>query len=380
MLGLHRSPDRRFRLGRAILLGSVTLLAACSPSKQSLEREEQEKAFRLSEAAFRGYVQQLREYTAALLLCNSLTPRDWNESRRLLKVLQPFHVFDDDRALIGRFFKGDDVARRELGKRGTALDAMNVFSRKDTKESKKEWDRARITLLALGEPGQVLLTRVLLGMLLNGQFRNVWGHVRYQLVETGRPALETTVAVARELAKNTPADKAVFRSDDLTQLLLVILAFTEGRPVIEEFASHAKPNIRRVTGAALGESFYPWGMPILIRLLSEDEEWMVRTSTAEALGRMTVASRQAGKALVARLYKERDRTVLGAVLLAIGNLNYADGIPDLMKVLEHPRLTTAEKAMRALYRITGLRITSKLKWQEWYREYYEDWKRKRGRR
>ena len=332
------------------------------------------------EPMIRGYVQRLREYTAALLLCNSLRPDEWNESRRLLKVLQPFHVFDDDRALINRFLMGDDAARKELGKRGTALDAMNVFSRTYDQDSKKEWNRARITLLAMGEPGQVLLTRVLLGMLLNGQFRNLWVHVRTQLVETGRPALDTTVAVARELAKDTPADKPVFRSDDLTQLLLVILAFPEGRPVIEEFASHAKPNLRRVTTAALGESLDPWGLPILIRLLSEDPDWVVRTSAAEALGRMKTASRQAGKTLVARIYKERDRTVLQAVLLAIGDLDYADGIPDLMKVLEHPRLTTAEKAMIALSRITRLRIRSKLKWLEWFRKDYERWKRRHGNR
>ena len=72
--------------------------------------------------------------------------------------------------------------------------------------------------------------------------------------------------------------------------------------------------------------------------------------------------------------------MLQAVLLAIGKLNYADAIPHLMKVLDHPRITTAEKAMIALYQITGLRNTTKQAWLDWYRNAYQRWKKTRGRR
>ena len=84
--------------------------------------------------------------------------------------------------------------------------------------------------------------------------------------------------------------------------------------------------------------------------------------------------------LRAQLYKERDRTVRQELLLAIGNLDYYPAIPDLMKALDLPSLRSAEKAMIALYGITGYRTNRKAKWLEWYKVMYPAWLEERRNR
>jgi len=86
----------------------------------------------------------------------------------------------------------------------------------------------------------------------------------------------------------------------------------------------------------------------------------------------------AGPALVARLGKERDGLVYRTTLRSIGDLMYADAIPDLVKVLEVPSRETVEKAMEALYIITGEKFLRRDQWLEWYRTRYEDWKKWRA--
>ena len=378
-----RGADRSFRHGRALLLGALTLLGACAgpadgrragnanPAPDGVSGDE-----RLVEPEIlRHYVKQLREYIDALLILNSPNALDWKKGKRTLEILSPFHVFDEDPELIERFRNGSDPARRELGRRGVALHSIMVFY---DPFDRKRWEDARKALLALGEPGKVLITRTLIGILLNGQYQNVWVHIRYNLVETGPFALETVVAVANEVAKRTPANMPVFRFDDLTQLLLVIIGFGDlGRPHFRPFATHPKANVRRAVSKALGEALDDVSLPTLIGYVERDPDWTVRTQAAQALGRMKTVWKEAGKVLTARLYKERDRTVRGELLLAIGDLNYYPAIPDLMKALKIPSLRTTEKVMIALYRITGYRANRKEKWQAWYKERYPDWLRRR---
>lgn len=363
---------RRF----AVLL----LLASCSPGHVNrapeappLLPQDQGGAAMAVELA-KLSTRQLREYVDALLLCGSAVPSDWKEARQRLDVMHPFHVFKEDPKLIEGLRRGDEASRRELARRGGLLRAMMVFS---GKPERARWDEARKTLLAAGEAGEALLTTTLLQLLIDGAARDNWEALRYQIVETGKPALETTVALARELAKAAPAETAVFPHDDLTQLFLVLIGFGDpGRPVVDEFARHEKPNIRRCMAEAIGEARDDLSSTTLAGYLKSDPSWIVRAAAAEACRRMGPSKRFLGPILTERVGKEKEGYVLRRVLRAIGDIGWAEGVPALIAALESPSLETAESAMAALYVLTGERHLKRGQWEEWYRTRYPAWKAK----
>src|SRR6185295_6899073 len=100
-------------------------------------------------------------------------------------------------------------------------------------------------ICALGADARVILVNTLLRMLLNGQLRSQWGAIRFQLVEIGSDTLDTSVALFKVKAEDTP-DTIIYKQDDLMQVTLVILGFGEpGRAHIEEFAKSPRHNVRR---------------------------------------------------------------------------------------------------------------------------------------
>lgn len=319
-------------------------------------------------------VKTLREYIDALLLCGSAQPSDWLEAQRKLDVLHPFHVFKEDLQLAAGLRRGETASRKELARRGGLLRAMLVFS---AKPDKAKWDEARRTLLAGGEAGETLLVQVLLQQLVYGAARDHWDALRYQLVETGKPALETTIALSKAISDAAPAESALFAHDDLMQLFMVLIGFGDlGRPAVDEFARHPKPNIRRCLAEAVGEARDDASAPLLKSFLTADPSWIVRAAAAESCRRMGVSRRLLGPALVERVGKEREGYVLRRVLRAIGDIGWADGVPTLVGALESPSLETAEAAMSALYVLTGERFGKRERWEEWYRTRYAVWRSK----
>jgi hypothetical protein len=319
-------------------------------------------------------VRTLRDYVTALLLCGSARPADWVEARRQLDLLSPFHVFVEDPGLIKEFRAGSDTARQELGRRGRTLKAMLTFSEPYSKE---RWDEARRILVEAGEPGQALLVITLLQRLIDGTFRENWHHLRFQLVESGKLGLETTLGLARELAQRAPADKPLFKHDDLVQVLSVVIDFGDaGRPTVQEMAASEKPNVRRCVAEAVGETRDLSNLPLLLKLLAEDPAWTVRASAAESCRRMSAGRKTAGPALTDRIGKERESYVLHRILRAIADVEYADGVPALIRVLEVPSAATVEAAMQALYVLTGERHKTREAWAQWYRLKYPEWRRK----
>ncbi len=319
----------------------------------------------------------LRDYIDALLLCGSPQPSDWAEAQRRLDVLHPFQVFREDAELISRLRRGDEKARKELARRGGLLRAMLIFS---GKADRPKWDQARKTLLEAGEAGEALLVQVLLQQLVYGAARDNWDALRTQLVQTGRPGLDTAVALARAMADRIPADAALFPHDDLIQLFLLCIDFGDaGRPAVEEFSRHPKANIRRCLAEAVGEARDDLSAPILAAYLEADASWIVRAAAAEACRRMGPSKRVLGPALTSRVTKENEAYVLRRVLRAIGDIGWAEGVPALMAALESPSLETAESAMSSLYVLTGERHTRREKWTEWYQTRYAAWKAKQPR-
>lgn len=313
-----------------------------------------------------------QQYVDALILCGGANASDWVEARRRLELLQPYRVFDEDPELIRKFRAGDDQARLELAARGLILDALMAFSKG---YDQRKWDDAHRVLMAAGQPGQILLCTTLVEILMNGQFRDRWDHVRSTLVETGPVALETVLGWARALADATPAQTAVYRIDDLTQAAMAMIWFGEkGLPGVEEFAKSPKPNVRRACARGIGEARHVPSAPTLVRMIGEDVDWTVRTSAAEALGKMTGAKAIAGKALVARLKKGDDRIVMRATLEAMGALRYEEGVTILIATLDHPNIEMSNLAMMSLYQITGERLTRKEQWLQWYQLSYPKWR------
>jgi hypothetical protein len=356
------------RASLALLLG----IGACAggPSPKEMERNDPS----LDLEMVRQYSRNLQQYVDAMLLCGSTLPADWEEAKRQFDLLHPFLVFKEDPDLIRQFKAGSATARQELSRRGVILRSVLVFVTGEYNRAK--WDDARKTLMDAGEAGQVLLSTTLLKMLLNGQNLEIWQHIRFALIESGPIALETTVGLVKEVASNTPANTAVFKMDDLVQLIMVIVGFGDtGTPHLEELSRNSKPNVRRSVARAIGESKDGSAVNILLRLL-QDSDWMVRMATAQAMGQMTSARAAAGPALLDRLGKEPDVLVLRTTLRALGDLIYPEAIPALIKVLEVPSRETVDVAMQALYIITGEKYLRRELWVDWYRTRYPDWKKK----
>jgi len=351
-------------------------LAACpsngDPAGKVSGREAPEPDLEM----MRQYSRNLQQYVDAMLLCGSTQARDWEDAKRQFELLQPLYVFKEDPQLIKEFRAGGEAARKELARRGVLLQSMLVFG-KGTYDRAK-WEEARKALMDAGEPGQVLLATTLLKLLLNGQYQELWPNLRFALVESGPIALETASGLARQLALNAPANTAIFHMDDMTQILMVVIGFGDaGRPALEEMTQSPKANVRRAAARAIGESRDGSAASSLVRLI-HDPEYSVRATAAEAAGALASAKLTLGPALVDRIGKERDSKVLEKVLRSIGDLYYAEGIPDLMKVLDIPSREIAEAAMQALYIITGLKYTKREQWLEWYRVGYADWKKKKA--
>ena len=360
---------------RTLLLISLLFTAGCQAAPPPAPKERKPDPA-LEAQAMLSYSKTLQQYIDAMLLCGSTISVDWEEAKRRFDMLQPFFVFKEDPDLIREFKAGSAAARQELARRGVVLRSVLVFVSGPYHRGK--WEDARKALMDSGEAGQVLLCTTLLKMLLNGQHKEIWMHVRYTLVESGPVALETTVGLAKELGERTPADTAIFAMEDLVQIYMVLIAFGDGgRPALEEHSRHAKANVRRSVARAIGESKDGSAVQILIRML-EDSEWQVRMAATQAMGQMGSVRATAGPVLVDRLGKERDGLVFRTALRSLGDLLYAEAVPDLVKVLEVPSRETVEKAMEALYIITGEKFLRRDQWVEWYNTRYADWKKRRA--
>ncbi|MBI2901196.1 MAG: HEAT repeat domain-containing protein [Planctomycetes bacterium] len=370
MLRETRDQGRSAGIAGPLLLGALIVLSSCGPTPR---RSDATTTRPIDPGIFVEYTKVLDAYIKALLLLGSDNPADRAEAKRKLDALG-FAYFAEDRMFLEKLRTGtpDDmeVARRELARRGRMLDLILVFTRPYAQAT---WDHARRELLAIGEGGPEFLTISLLKILLNGQFRPVWSHIRFQLVEIGTVARETTAALAKERADATP-ETPIWKQEDLVQLLLVLISFgAEGRPAVAELAKHRVWNVRKAVARAVGEAVDPALAEILVGYLKGDPEWQVKAAAAEAIGRLRPARRTLGPVLVERMKAERDRFVLHAILRAIGEIRYLDAIPDLMNAIQVPNYDTAQVAMEALYFLTGKRLTTVPQWQRWYRDEYPAW-------
>jgi HEAT repeat protein len=363
----------------ALLLAALIGLAGCgSPSRANpAPPKDDAQAPPVDLELMRQLGKTHQQYVDALLLCGSPNPGDWERARRQLEVIHGYRVFDEDPELIKQFRNGDEKSRKELGRRGLILNSLMVFAKG---YDQKKWDEAHKTLMDAGQPGQILLSTTLVEILMNGQFRDVWDHVRATLVDTGPVGYETLSGWAKSLAERTPADMPIYRIDDLTQAIVALIWFGDkARPLVDEFAASPKPNVRRASARAIGESVNAVSMPILVRMVSDDPDWTVRTAAATSMGRMSAAKQTAGPALLARMKKERDPMVLRSILESLGTLKYDGAVPDLVNALDVPNLEVASQAMNALYHITGERLTRKEQWLQWYATVYPKWKNRTQR-
>jgi len=364
--------------GRWALVGAALLAACGGPPRQPVPPSALPEGDRglIDVALLQVYSKTYQEYVDALLLCGGATTRDWEDARRQLDLLHPFHVFDDDPAILQAFRQGSEAARKELTKRGVILQTLQTFGRPFDRE---KWEEARSILSGAGPAAQHLMVRTLFSALLNGQFRKDWESVRYHLVEVGPLSLETAIGLAELLVQEAPAGTAIFRFDDLVQTLLVAMGFGDAaRDFLERVSRSPKMTVRRAVASALGEGKFDPGAAILIRYVSEDPDWQVRASAAAAMGRLSASRSVVGPALVDRFGKERDGLVLQTVLRAVGDVGYLEAVPDLMKVLEVPSLAVSDRAMQSLYILTGERFLRREQWQEWHRTKYPAWRAARA--
>jgi hypothetical protein len=357
---------------RRIAIVLVSFLAACGAPRGGADPADPGAGRMITPESFKPLTDTYREYVGALVRLGSVMPAERADGLRWLEV-NTYAFFSDDRALIARASAGDEAARIELVRRGRVLDAIFAFW---GKVDLPKWNDARRTICSLGEDARIVLVTTLLRMLLNGQYQSHWPSIRFQLVEIGDEALETSVGLFRAKAEVTP-DTIIFKEDDLVQVGLVILGFGEkGRPAIDEFAKSPRFNVRKAIARAVGEGRVVEHLPLVRGMLSGDAMWVVRAAAAKALGELRPARSAAGAALMEALSTERDRSVRPYIVSALGKLVYEDAVPILIRTLEAPDYDLAEKTMFALCQITGERLLTQDAWRRWYQRDYVRWRGK----
>jgi len=357
---------------KIIAAGLAAFAAACGTPGGGADPGDPGSGRIITPETFKPLTDTYREYVAALVRLGSTLPAERAAGLRWLET-NAYAYFSDDRALIGRASAGDDVALKELARRGKILDAMFAFwGRVDL----EKWNDARRTICKLGEDARIVLVTTLMRMLLNGQYQTNWSFIRAQLVEIGDDSLQTSMALFRAKADQTP-DTIIFKEDDLVQLALVILGFGErGRASIEEFAKSPRLNVRKAIARAVGEGRAVEYLPLVKSILTDDPIWVVRASAAKAMGEMRAARPAAGTALMEALSAEKDRSVRPYIVGALGKLVYEDAVPILIRTLEAPDYDLAEKTMFALCQITGERHLTQDAWRRWYERDYKRWREK----
>lgn len=364
MLRKTRGPRRSPGFAGPVLLCALVAAGCGAPPRRT-----DSQARPLDPGVFVEYTKVLHEYLAALKLLGSDDPAAWAEGKRKLESLN-FAYFNDDRLLIDKFRAGEELARRELARRGKMLECVLVFT---SPYAPATWEHARKEMLSLGEGAPEFLTISLLKILLNGRFYRVWPQIRYQLVAIGDVAFETTSELTKQLVASTP-ETPIWKQEDLVQLLMVLVGFGErGRAILTEAAKHKVWNVRKAVARAIGESVDLNSADILVRYLEGDPEWQVKATAAEAIGRLRPSRQTLGPVLADRMKKERDGFVMREIVKALGAIRWLGGIPELMRVLEVPNYETVLVAMESLYFLTGERRTTVGQWKEWYRDTYPKW-------
>src|SRR5688572_27868025 len=100
-------------------------------------------------------------------------------------------------------------------------------------------------------------------------------------------------------------------------------------------------------------------------MLKKDRDWKVRSDAAVALGSIRDRA-AAGTILLQALKTERDRNVRRLIAESLGVLVYVEAIPALVASLDVHDYEYVERAMFALFRITGERFLNSDEWRTWY--------------
>jgi hypothetical protein len=366
---------------------ALLLLAACNGAQRPTETAANPR--RVDVDGVRGMTATFKQYVNALLLFTNRDPGDWARAHQELDRVAPYTFSLDERrqgdqpGLIERAKAGDDAARIELGRRGQVYDALQMFWRKHDRAA---WDAARstITRLSVNHDGEAILASMLVLMLINGQLRDQWPMIRFQLTELREVSIGLLTALAEEHIKRTP-ETVIYKEDDLTQLFITICNFGDvTHESVKGYLAHPNHNVRKAAARAVGEARdtrYLDELNELLRETKSPQSWVVRAAAAESFARMEGSRRRAGPMLLAALKDEAARReeskgiVIVRIFRALGQIHYADAVPELIKDLDMPNLEWVEEVMLALYHITTKKeILSPEAWKRWYREHYEAWR------
>lgn len=361
----------------------IAVIAACAPVRPDIPDEPAP----IDVEGLRGITKTFREYVKALLLLE--TPAEAPRAFLELDKIHPYLVATDERShreggaevpgLIEKAARGDEAARKELVRRGKIYDALQVYHQPF---DRFRWDRARRTIseLSVNRDGETYLTMVLCLMLLNGQNREAWPEIRFQLVELGEAALDTVAGVAAAKVAETPRTP-LYKEEDLVQLFSVLVTF--GEPGIAKFrpmAAHPNHNVRKAAARAAGDLKSEALLPELEALLRDsagEDSWVVRAAAADALGRFEASRARVGPVLLAALKTEKTGTVVIRILRALGSVHHADAVPVLIGMLEGINLEWVEEAMEALYHVTAVKgLVTPAQWREWYQRSYPAWRKR----
>ena len=159
-----------------LLLGALILslsAAGCAGGRGGASPVDPPDRTSMSPGLLKDWSKLVIRYIDALQYLNSPRPQDWAIADRELRSLKGFCIYPEERDFIYKFQRGDETARKELGRRGELYKAMSVFwapipLASDPERVKKmekllrKWETSRLTMMAGGEGGPELLAVTLI--------------------------------------------------------------------------------------------------------------------------------------------------------------------------------------------------------------------------
>jgi hypothetical protein len=387
---------------RAIVL-ALCLTAACAPGQTSKNSEgtykpvldpAMKKQFQnMTPEQHAENVRKIREFVSALNLFNSPEPAKWDEAFATLRGLGEFEITQglpnpknveeaSDRHLIkmaqGLDARAADTARKELGLRAKIIILCWEFEKPYTLVS---WDTAKKALFEIGDRAKWMLAYTLLSALVS-QRPMEWQYIRFYMAELGSKAFDVIKAYLDTVLLPRVPEGVIgatagfmFHKDKLEQCLAALLQLGPlGRDYFLELAKSAKPWVRRSIAVSVVIARDVSRFDALQKYALSDPDEDVRAVTFASLGKMSYAIDEAGPILLQAMASEKSEIGLAEIAKAIVELNYRQGVPKMIELLDHPSYPVVRLVMDALEALThagrklGQKLQTPAEWKKYWNE------------
>lgn len=220
---------------------------------------------------------------------------------------------------------GEAPLRAEKAEFTTAQKTKMDYAWKAFKDGSPGWPALRDEWVSFGPAATDVLVENLLRAMIAANFRNYpegYARARYELGLLGDLAVPTLAGVLEHPYVADPRTKkqTPLSTDVVTEVIdLLVVAGPPAVPYLSRLTASEHPSVRRGAVDALGKIKDPEGVPAILYLLKNGEDWIDRMIAARAAGYFDTPATVDG--LVKALYDKDDAVIQEAArsLARIGN-------------------------------------------------------------